>query len=219
MKLKIRIHLISLLFLSTLLNLTGQTNHFEFSISPTLSYRTLVEDYFNHQVGLRYDIALDYYSTISNTVVFGTGLGFSRMGYNARLNAYDQNGIAYTVKLYTARDFIELPMYMGYWVKRSNQKPILLNLSFVNQVFVHQIAKIKDSEFNNNNDSEESFSEIRNSNLKIYNIAVKLGATYEQNLENNLSLRINPFFKYGLLNMNNVHDFALGLKIGLGYQL
>ncbi len=217
MKSKIYVTILFFLFMSRT-NLSGQTNHLELSVSPTLSYRNLVQEYVNHQIGLRYDFGLDYFSTINSTVVFGTGLGYSRMGYNARLDTYAPNGSVYRAKLSTSRNFVELPIFMGYWVKKQQKKPVLLSLSFVNQVLVSQIVKTNDSESNIYN-SKDRFSDIRYSNLKIYNIAVKLGATYEHNLVNNISIKYSPFFKYGLMNMNNIHDFSLGLKIGLGYYL
>jgi hypothetical protein len=219
---KLRNSLILFYLTFTVFTEAQEKSQIDVFLSPTLSYRKLETDYgLGHTMGLRYDVGINYNRFFLKNLSLGTGFYYSRMGYNLpKMADIDSNGnpTGESFDLIIKRDFIEFPINCGYILKRDESKNIMVNIGFINQILINQEIKI-----NGNatfmSESKYSYSDLKEQNTKTYNLAIMFGGAYNKYLDNNLILEIMPFFKYGLLNMNNIHDYSIGLKIGLGYKL
>jgi hypothetical protein len=191
-------------------------NNIEIQLAPTLSYRTLKKDYgFNHGVALRYDCGINYHQKITSKISLGSGIGFSRMGYN--VYDYKSDSISTEkIKLNYFRNLIEIPIHFKYKLKENNNNSFELTIGLINQIYYSD--EIKSDEINY--EYRKSYSEIKENGWRTYNISILLGSRYNQNINDHMFLSLNPYFKYALLLFNNnIHDFCFGIKFGFGFNL
>jgi len=214
--------LILLVVLSLNIDIFPQSNNqLSIYLGPTISYRSLEHSsIIEHTMGVRYDVGMYFQRYLTQRFSIGIGLGFSRMGYN--FPDYYYTLTTKSIDFIFYRDFLEIPLLSGYTVAKNDKNRLQLDLWFINQLYIGQEVKIKQ---NDNEDLEDtfeyklSFDDIKDRNMDIYNVSLLLGTTFERIFGNNLSVLVSPFFKYGLLSLDNIHDWSLGLKLGLGYIL
>jgi hypothetical protein len=208
-----------LIFVFNLISIIGisQTvNKVELHIAPTLSYRTLDKEHvdLNHTTGVRFDIGMSYMRLIKQKIRIGTGIGYSKMGYNLSDTYPDYYGDPVALDYKFFRNFIEIPLKFSLKVNNESENSFFIDFNIINQLFMSQFTR----SLNDDPDEYLSFSDLKDSDMKIYNLAILIGATYEKSFNNNICLNIAPFFKYGILSLDNVHDWNAGLKIGIGYN-
>lgn len=188
-----------------------------FYFAPTASYRKFTKDLgINDDIGMRFDVGLKYQFFIKEKLFVGSGLTYSRMGYNYKVY-YEEYGIG-KIKIELYRDFLELPILFSYQLYNKKKNKFFIDFNLRNQLFVQEKTKMG-GEFPDdlNLNQKKSFSDLRDSDFKLYNIAIQLGFTYQRQLNDKFSLNISPFYKYGLLDMANIHDLSFGIKLGIGY--
>jgi len=198
-------------------DLFSQTKHnIEIQLAPTLNYRTLKKDFgFNHGIALRFDVGLNYYYKITSKILVGSGIGFSRMGYNVYVNNSDSSNTA-KIRLKYFRNLIEMPLLFRYNLKENDNNSFELAIGLINQIYLSEEIKSDESIY----EYKMSYSEIKENGWRTYNISVLLGPRYNQSINDHIFLSLNPYFKYALLLFNNnVHDFCFGIKLGFGFNL
>lgn len=207
-----------LLTISILINcdIFSQTkNQVDFYFSPTLSYRKLKESHgLEHKMGFRYDLGVNYQRQLSQKVFIGTGLGYAHMGYN--YPRYIEYSTLDTIDYIFYRDFIELPLLFNYTLKDYGRNKFQIDLNLINQLFIREETKVKQSD-KKEYEEKLNFNELRKRYMDFYNVAILFGITYHRDFEKNIFLKISPFFKYGILSLDNIHDWSVGLKIGIGH--
>jgi hypothetical protein len=182
---------------------------------PTLSYRKLVDEYnFDAHPALRYNIGFDFRRSIGCKIEIGSGIIYSKMGYNYESFSYLQTE---TIHMKYFRNFVEFPFLFCLKIKEQNKNTFLFDINLVNQFIISDELKAKEDEYDNF-EGKRNLKDFKESNLRYYNIAVQLGPSYRRELNPSLIFSISPEFKYSLLNMNNIHDWSIGLNIGLGYK-
>ena len=192
-----------------------ELNQLEFNFTPSLAYRDFKGTSFDYTIGFRYDLGINYRKVLSRKISMGIGLGYSEMGYNLLNFHVPDTTIIQDIKVY--RHFIELPLLLSYEFYNNENKHLFFDINFINQLYVGQVIKVRDN-MENSNELTVTFSDLRKFNYDYYNFALQVGLSWLQNFENNLSFRISPFCKYGLLDLDNIHDMSFGVKLGLGYN-
>lgn len=203
------------LILALPVELSAQHHQIDFSISPTICYRSLDNDPgISHQAGIRYDLEIAYYYQLNNSFQVGTGAGYSRMGFNYSGNYIYANGTEVQDKIKFFRDFMEFPLLLNYTLKTSGRSIIKLNFGLINQwLFSEKTTSLYEPEI------RETYSDLKNNGLKTYNIAVRAGISFEKAINSRFHYSLTPFMKYGVLSMNNLHDLSIGLKISAGVNI
>jgi hypothetical protein len=190
-------------------------NQFEVYFTPTGSYRLLKDKTgYDERMAPRFDAGIAYRKIFMNKVAVGTGLDFSKMGYNGSYYyAYSDDIIDYRYNRY----FLELPLLFSYGFVKKGKDNLILDLGLVNQFLFHTKLNIRQNKFRN---FEEvmTYKELRDQKQDVYNFAVQAGITYQRNLTEKWTLRFTPAFKFSVLSMNNIHDWTVGLKLGVGYK-
>jgi hypothetical protein len=181
---------------------------------PTLTYRKLSESLFDANPALRFDIGFEYKRNISHKIEIGSGISYSKMGYNYE---FYYGPTLETVNIRYYRNFIEFPLLFSFDIKDFGKNSILINTNLINQILISDQTKAKQDGYENFEYKRE-LRDFKESDLKFYNMALQLGITYRRELSKNLLLNISPEFKYSLLNMDNIHDLSIGLYIALGFK-
>ena len=192
-----------------------ELNQLEFNLTPTLAYRDFKGTSFDYTIGFRYDLGISYRKFLSKKITMGIGLGYSEMGYNLLDFHVPDTTIIQDIKVF--RHFLELPVLLSYEFYKTGNKHLFFDINFINQLYVGQVLKVRDN-LENRNELKVTFSDLRKYNYDYYNIALQVGLSWLQNFENKLDFRISPFCKYGLLDLDNIHDMSFGVKLGLGYN-
>ena len=190
-------------------------NQLEFNFTPTLAYRDFKGTSFDYSIGFRYDLGISYRKVLSKKITIGVGLGYSEMGYNLLNFHVPDTTIIQDIKAF--RHFIELPLLLSYEFYKNENKHLFFDINFINQLYVGQVLKVSDN-MENMNELTVTFSDLRKFNYDYHNIALQVGLSYLQNFENKLDFRISPFCKYGLFDLDDIHDMSFGVKLGLGYN-
>lgn len=210
--------LIVLLNIPTMLS--GQSKHYwEFNFAPTLSYLFIDGEskFNNYGMVLRYDIGINYGYAITNKIDLFTGIGYSRMGFNLTINDPQGTGAVSEVLDYTLyRDFLEFPISSRYNFKIVGKNSFYLGAGIINQIYFYGETIVRKS--SKDFVYKHSYSDLKEVGLKTYNLALIIAPTYQRELSDKFYLTINPFFKYGLLSLNNIHDLSIGLKVGTGVK-
>jgi len=212
---------ISLLLLTALLmNFNGraqQKNLIDFYFAPTFSSINLNREvYVKPKLGLRFDLGINYQRIVSDKFLLGSGIGFSRMGYNTEQPAHiDGVGTGDYWHIRKYRDFIELPLMAGYLLVKDEKKSITFDLSIINQLLIGVQEKETDNKLLGY-PIKYSFSELKSRGWDTYGLSLLVGGSYRKSISDSLNLRLSPFVKYGLIKMGSSHDYSVGLKIGLG---
>lgn len=205
--------LVLLFFCFLSAKLEAQTQHeFRLYWAPTLSYRSVEKGSFPHQKAMRYDIGVNYLYSINDKLKIGSGLVFSRKGFDideVSVGMYDITSNSY--KYY--RDFVEIPLFAELKLKANDKYSLSFDMGLVNQLYIHE-----STEGNIYGNIDNSYSDLIDAKYKTYNLAPYLGFSYHRVFNEKLSLIIAPFFEYGLFSLNNIHDYSLGLKIGIGLR-
>jgi hypothetical protein len=181
---------------------------------PTITYRKLSENYFDAKPALRYNFGIYYKRSINPKFEIGSGIGYSKMGYCYESPGYQ---ITETIHLKYHRNFLEIPLLFSLNLKEQNKNGILINLNIINQLFISEEVKVKEDGYDSF-EYKRKLRDFKDSNFKYYNIAIQLGLCYRRDLNQNLLLSVSPAFKYSLLDMDNIHDWNIGLDIGMGYS-
>jgi hypothetical protein len=198
-------------------NYCQSLNQFEVFYSPTFSNiklgesNAIVED----KMGFRYDIGLNYTRNFGRKIELGAGIRLSKMGYNYS-GYYDIRHLN-TLDFRIYDNFLEFPLLVGYKLLNDSRNEFLFNLNLINQILISSETDVKQDGYENFEDKRK-LKELKDQGLSIYNIAIQLGCTYKRNLGNKFFCNISPSFKYSLLVMNNVHNWNIGIGLGLGYK-
>jgi hypothetical protein len=216
---------LNLMFLLAILLLTGhhgisqKKNQVELYIAPTLAG---IMDGQNHSAdytsaGLRYDVGVVYMRRTDPIASFGTGFSYSSLGYNFKYTYTDVNGYnadpgqTITEKKKVFRNFIELPIMFSAQLWKIQESAFLVDIELINQLLISTRRTSNIGE-----DVKESFREIVDEDRTIYNIAVQLGASYQERISNNFYLEVGPYFKIGI--RQDPKQWNAGLKFAMGYD-
>lgn len=205
------------MFLTIPTMLNGQSKHYwEFNFAPTLSYR-LLDDYdidIGHKMALRHDLGINYGYAITTKFNLFSGIGFSRMGYDFRIS-YGAASEAADYIYY--RNFLEFPIYLKYNFREVGKNSFFVDAGFVNQFYIREEGKVKQDSYKYL-EFKHTHTDIKKKGFETYNLAILIGLTYHRALSDHFYLSLNPFYKYGILSLDNVHDFSIGLKVGMGVK-
>jgi hypothetical protein len=149
---------------------------------------------------------------IKPKVRLGTGIIYSKMGYNMTFGGVDLYGDPVSMEYKFFRNFIEIPLKLSLKINDNTESLYLFDVNIINQVFISEYSK----SLNDNPSFYSSFSDLRKNEMKVYNIAIQAGITYQKSFNSNLYLKISPFIKYSIFSLNNIHDCSAGIKIGIG---
>lgn len=190
-------------------------NQAELHGTPTISGIKYDRSYLNEHtsVDFRFDIGVSYMRLLKPKFRIGTGITYSRMGYNTSYsnhgNLNQGNPINLEQNIYKC--FIELPIKFSSQIGNNAVHSFFFDVNLINQLL---ICTFTESNYGIYYD-KVSFKELKDNNRSVYNVAFQIGATYQKSFTNNLYFGLAPFFKIGILYSN---DWSAGLKVAMGFN-
>lgn len=192
----------------------GQSrSSFELNFAPTVSYRNLNENMVSHSAAVRFDAGLLYQYSLKENIKIASGLNYSKKGYNGESTMTDDLNNVITNESKYFRNFIELPIYLKYLLQENSGNQFYVDAGIVNQLLIGEL--MEQTSFS---DMTNNFSELREQKRNIYNVALLVGISFHKSLTERIYISVDPFLKYGLLSMDNIHDITIGLKLGIGIR-
>ena len=212
--LKPALAIIITLFLFNINGYSQKLNQIDFAIGPTytgdIAVSKLASPSFMSFATFSYTMELSYKKSITDRMQLGFGLGYSQ-----QRSLYQTDTIDYHYR----RGYIEVPLIFRYKFNREAKNKFLLDAKIYNQFMTNIVST--QSGLEQEIIERYTYEDLAENNFKMYNIAVSLGVSYERVFDNNISLSLSPFAKYGLFSFHkqtSSHDLSFGLLLGVGYR-